>query len=215
MESEMMTMLLLAIALALGVDPVRVVLLAAAVYVPYLLAILVIFHLWKSRPEEDTRPALFCDSVASELRAGASLRSAVAVSAASVGARLRTIGSTLDAVAAQVAEEFPSIGQELGLTIATAGRTGADTASLFDEIGALALAQTEIRREVRTATAPGRATALVLIGAPVLYTASRFSSGGIDRLLATPYQRYAALLGFGLFAAGLVAVMLIVWRAGR
>lgn len=205
----------LAAALVAGVDPRRVALLAATAYLPYVVAGLVILHLWKSRPEEDIRPSLFCEGVASELRAGASLGSALTNAATSVGSQVRFLGLTMTEVAAQVAEEFPTISDELRLSITNAGRTGADTAALFDEIGSLALAQSEIRREVRTATAPGRATALVLIAAPVLYIGSRLSSGSLDRLFASPHQRYAGVIGLGLFAVGLVAVSLVVWRAGR
>lgn len=211
----MVAAVLLAAALAYGVDPRRVALLAAAAYLPYVLGALAVFYAWRSRPEEESRSSLFCDVVASELRAGASLRAAVAGAAASVGSRVSSSGSSMTEFAEQVAEEFPAIGEELRLTITQAGHTGADTAALFDEIGSLALAQAEIRREVRTATAPGRATALVLVAAPVLYVGSRLRSGSFDRLFVSPYQRYAALFGLGLFALGLTAVLLIVWRAGR
>jgi Flp pilus assembly protein TadB len=205
----------LAATLAAGVDPRRVALLAAAVYLPYVVVGLTILYAWKSRPEEDSRPSLFCEGVASELRAGASLRSALTNAATSVRTGVRFPGSSMTEVASQVAEEFPAIGDELRLTITNAGRTGADTAALFDEIGSLALAQAEIRREVRTATAPGRATALVLVAAPVFYVGSRLSSGSFDRLFASSPQRYAGLMGLGLFAVGLCVVTLITWRAGR
>ena len=212
----MVTAVLLAAALASGVDPRRLALLAAATYLPYVVAGLVVIYVWRSRPVEDEgRSALFCEGVASELRAGASLQTALTNAAGSVGS---TVGSTefsMPDLASAVAREFPAIGEELRLTISQAGKTGSDTAALFDEIGSLSLAQAEIRREVRTATAPGRATALVLIAAPVFYVVSRLTSGSFDRLFVSPYQRYATLLGAGLFVLGLTAVTLIVWRSGR
>lgn len=211
----MVVAMLLAIALASGADPRRVALLAAATYLPHLMAGIVVYLVWRSRPEGDSRPALFCEGVASELRAGASLRTAVTDAAASVGSAVRSTWSSTSDLAQHVAEEFPTIGEELRLTITQAGQTGADTAALFDEIGSLALVQAEIRREVRTATAPGRATALILIAAPVLYIISRLNSGSFDRLFASSYQRYATLLGLGLFLLGLTAVVVVVWRAGR
>lgn len=211
----MIVLVLLSAGLAAGVDPRRMALLAGAAYLPFLVAGLVAFVVWKSRPEEDSRASLFCEGVASELRAGASLRSSLATAAASVGAAAASPGSAMPAVASGVAEEFPAIGEELRLTIVNADRTGSDTAALFDEIGALALAQSEVRREVRTATAPGRATALVLMAAPLFFVASRFSGDGFDTLLASPQQRYVAVFGLSLFLAGLAGVVLVVWRAGR
>lgn len=207
--------LVLAVALASGVDPRRLALLAGAVYLPFVMAGLLAMLAWKARPETDTRPSLFCEGVASELRAGASLRSALVTAAVSVGNPLLTVESAITELAASVAERFPEIEEELRLTIVTAGRTGSDTAALFDEIGALALAQSEIRREVRTATAPGRATALILMAAPVVFVGFRLSGGGLDALVASPQQRYVAALGLGLFFAGLAGVALVLWRAGR
>ncbi len=118
-------------------------------------------------------------------------------------------------VAARVSSEFPSIAEELRLTILAASRSGSDAAALFDEIGTLAIAQTEAAQEVRMATAPGRATALVLLGAPLFYVSSQLGSGGIGRLLATSEQRVVATLGLGLFLVGLTSACAILWRASR
>lgn len=211
----MIVLVALAAALVAGVDVRRLALLAGAIYLPFLMAGLVAVFVYRSRPEEDSRPSLFCEGVASELRAGASLRSALATAATSMGAPMPPADSAINDVATRIAEEFPAIGEELRLTVVTADRTGSDTAALFDEIGALSLAQSEIRREVRTATAPGRATALVLLAAPLLFVGSRLSGGGLDAFLASPQQRYVAALGLGLFLAGLSGVALVVWRAGR
>jgi hypothetical protein len=65
------------------------------------------------------------------------------------------------------------------------------------------------------ATAPGRATALVLVGAPVFYVISRLGSGGISAYLASAEQRLVALLGLGLFLAGLAAASLVLWSGSR
>jgi hypothetical protein len=118
-------------------------------------------------------------------------------------------------VAAIVASEFPNIGEELRLTIVNASRSGSDAAALFDEIGSLAIAQSEISREVRVATAPGKLTALVLVGAPMLFMASQLGSGDLGRLLASSEQRVVALIGLGVFALGFGISSLVLWRAGR
>jgi hypothetical protein len=118
-------------------------------------------------------------------------------------------------VAARIASEFPDIGQEIRLTVAAAARTGSDAAALFDEIGVLALSQDEVGHEVRMATAPGRATALVLIGAPLFYLVTRLGEGGLSGYLASSEQRIAATIGIGLFSLGVIAASFVLWRSGR
>jgi Flp pilus assembly protein TadB len=205
----------LAIAFAAGVDPRRLALVTGAIYLPFAFAVLVAIHWYRSRSDETSRPALFCESVSAELRAGATLRDAVATAASSVGCDRIPVNSSTEDLSAAVAEHFPTIAEELRLTILTAARTGSDSAALFEEIGSLAIAQSEISHEVRVATAPGRATALVLVGTPVFYVMSTLGSGGISTYLASAEQRLVALLGLGLFASGLIAASLVIWRASR
>lgn len=210
----MTPLVLLAIAFALGVDPRRLALLASAVYLPIVVGGLIALHWFRSRPDEDNKASLFCESVASELRAGATLRDALATAATSVDS-IPSRSIPIAEVAARVSEEFPSIGEELRLTVIAASRSGSDAAALFDEIGSLAIAQSEIRREVRVATAPGKATALVLIGAPLVYLFTQMNSGGLAGFLASSEQRVVATIGLGLFVVGLAVAGLVLWRAGR
>lgn len=205
----------IAVAFALGVDPRRLGVLALAIYLPHVVAVLLAVLVWRVRPRSDTRSALFCEAVASELRAGASLRDSLRLAAAAVGLKEAATEETTDGIASSVSAEFEDIGDELALTIRNAGRSGSDAAALFDEIGSLALAQAEVAREVRTATAPGRATALILTLAPVLYLTSQVGSGGLGRLLITSQQRTVSMIGLGLFLMGLTSTALIVWRASR
>lgn len=215
----MITTVGLAVAFALGVDPRRLAILAGVAFLPYAVVGLIAIVVWKSRAVEESRPALFCEGVASELRSGATLRDALTTSVTSVGARSHSLGllsgSPMTEVAAFVASEFPDIGEELRLTIVNASRSGSDAAALFDEIGSLAIAQSEISREVRVATAPGKLTALVLVGAPMLFMASQLGSGDLGRLLASSEQRVVALIGLGVFALGFGISSLVLWRAGR
>lgn len=209
----------LAIAFAFGVDVRRLALLAGAVYLPAAVGALIALHWFRARPDETSQPALFCEAVAAELRAGASLRDALATAATSVGSVPTSIdlpsGSPMTEVAARVSESFPAIGEELRLVVVAASRSGSDAAALFDEIGSLAIAQSEVRREVRVATAPGRATALVLIGAPLFYLFSQVGSGGLATFLASSEQRVVAVIGLGLFLLGLAWACLVLWRASR
>lgn len=215
----MIVALSLAVAFALGVDLRRLTLLAGAIYLPLVVAGLIALYWFRARPDNSNSPALFCEAVASELRAGANLRDALTTAATSVGGDANSVdlppGSPTTEVASRVAAAFPTIEEELRLVVIAASRSGSDAAALFDEIASLSIAQAEVSREVRVATAPGRATALVLIGAPVFYLASQASSGGLSSLLASPEQRVAAVIGLGLFVAGLAWASLVLWRASR
>jgi hypothetical protein len=206
---------MLAAAFALGLDIRRLLFLACVVYLPIVAGAVVVLVVWRARPREDTRAALFCEGVAAELRAGSVLRDALATAVTAVGGAEIPAWLPVAGLAEQVAAEFPDIEAELRLTVINAARTGSDTAALFDEIGSLALAQSEIRREVHVATAPGRATAFVLVGAPLFYIAGQAGSGGVSRMLASSQQRVVALLGLAVFTVGLVAAVAVVTRAGR
>lgn len=215
----MIVVVALAVAFGLGVDPRRLAVLAGAVYIPVAVAVLIAVHWFRTRPEADSSASLFCEGVSSELRAGATLRDALTTAATSVGSAPTSVdlssAASMTEVAARVSARFPEIAQELRLTVIAASRSGSDAASLFDEIGSLAIAQSEVRREIRVATAPGRATALVLLGAPVVYVLSRVRAGGFGSLLASSEQRVVALMGLGLFLFGLVTACVILWRASR
>lgn len=209
----MILTLLLATATALGMPWWRIVLLSLVALAPVLAAALVSVLWWKARPGADSSAALFCEAVAAELRAGASLRGALTAAASAVGASPPSADAPLSDVSVQLAETFEVIGDELRLTIASAERSGGAAAAVFDELGSLALAQAEVRHEVKMATAPGRATALVLLGAPFAFVVSRLSSGEMWVLLSTPHQRLVALIGLGIFGAGLAIAAIVVWRA--
>ena len=215
----MIVVLTLAVGLVMGVDLRRLLLLAGTVYFPLVVGALVGLHWYRARPDETTKPALFCMGAASELRAGASLRDALTAAATSVGidpiALRATSGAPMAEVAGHVSGEFPSIGEEIRLTVMAAARSGSDSAALFDEIGSLAIAQSEIRREVRVATAPGRATALLLVGAPIVYVTGRAGSGNFSELLGSAEQRFVTLIGLALFLGGVVVTGLILWRSAK
>lgn len=212
----MIEIFLLTAGFAAGLDIRRVALLAGAIHLPLIVGALIGLHWFRARPDSTHRPSMFCEGVASELRAGSTLRHALAASASAVGASVEVSPAfPVDEVAAVLADEFPTIGRELQLTVTASTRSGSDAAALFDEIGSLALAQDEVRREVRVATAPGRATALLLIGAPLFYVFSRLSDEGLGDLLASAEQRVTALIGLGLFMVGLAGAAFVLWKGSR
>lgn len=203
---------------ALGVTPVRLVALAAVAYLPMPSVALLIVLLWRQRPPGTSRASTFCAAMSAELRAGSVLRDALRSAAHSSSIHeLDDVDwyDDMDRLGADLAEAIPEIGEELRLTVASASRSGSSTALLFDELGSYALAMDEVKREIAMATAPARATAALLIGAPFLYLLSSLSSGDLRALLDSPSQRTAALVGVTSFVIGLTVAALILWRASR
>ena len=84
---------------------------------------------------------------------------------------------------------------------------------VFDELAALALAVSETRSEVRMASAPGVATAALLVGAPLLYLAVQLSGGRITSLISSSQQRVTTMLGLGLFLVGCIWALLVLRRS--
>jgi len=213
----MMELLAVAAALVVGIDIRRVGLLAVALYLPLVVVGLVAVAMWRNRRDTEAPSALFCEGVASELRAGSPLRDALAAAAASVGSHIRHRVTNPDSSIAEVAEalgdEFEDVGLELEMTIKAAARSGSRAADLFDEIGSVAIAQSEISHEVRVASSPARATAVVFVAVPVTYLVIQAQSGTLTRLLAAPEQRIAGVAGLLLFVIGIVSAALLMWRA--
>jgi Flp pilus assembly protein TadB len=212
----MITTVGLALGLAAGIDWRRLAVLACAVHLPLLLGLLIGLLPLIRRGPKDTAAAVFCEAVASELRSGASLQLAINGAADSIGALPsgeQFIGTA--GLATTVAQRFPEISEELRLVIANSLRSGNDTAALFDEIGSLAIAKAEVRREVRMASAPGKMTALVLIAAPVSYLTLQAGSGALGDLLTTPHQRTAGMIGLALFLVGAAIAAMVTVRASR
>lgn len=212
-----MEVLALGAAYLAGVGHARLLVLAMTLFMPLVLVPLVLLAVMYSRRSLDDRAPLFCDNVASELRAGATLRSALLTAAESVDLTLQAVDrdevASVDAVATAVSKDLPAMSPELEALVQASARSGGATADLFDELAAVTIAQNEITREVRVASAPARATAWFFVIAPSSFLGFRFSAGSFDGLLAGPGQRIMAVAGLVLFALGLVAVWLLMWRA--
>ena len=118
----------------------------------------------------------------------------------------------MNQVARAAAAEFGEIGPELGALLARADGLGVSPAALFDEIGALALAQVEVAHEVSIASAPARATGAILLMAPILAVGWVVTRGSLDALLRQPAQRAAVLIGLALVGAGIAMSVLILRR---
>lgn len=211
-----MDLVLIAVATAAGLSPVRLILIGLTLLFPWGLGLLVVGVMWRGRRESDGRAARFLDGAAAELRSGSSLRHSLAASALAIGEpglADHCLSSGFDELGERAAAIFPAVGTELSVALAGAGRASAPSADLFDEMASLALAHDEIRREVRVAAAPGRVAAGVFVGAPVAYLGWRWAAGDLATLFATGGQRGVILLGTVMFAAGLVVALLVLWRA--
>jgi Flp pilus assembly protein TadB len=211
----MIELLALAVALAAGIDVRRVGLLAITLYLPVVVVGMAAISMWRARRDAEDRSALFCEAVASELRAGSPLREALSAAGASVRGSYRAAdpGSSIDEIARALGDEFEDVGVELEMTIKTAARAGSRAADLFDEIGSVAIARSEISHEVRVGSSPARATAIVFVSVPVIYLVIQARSGTMTGLLAAPEQRIAGVAGLLLFMAGIVSAALLMWRA--
>jgi hypothetical protein len=211
------TWVIIALALAAGVDWRRVALLALAVAAPVAVAGLIFALWWRARPIVSMRATRFCEAVSGELRAGATLRASVGAAAASLEAveisRCCRQGAPMNQIALAAKSEFREIGPELGTLLARAEGLGESPAALFDEIGALALAQVEVAHEVSIASAPARTTGAVLLLVPILAISWALTRGSLDELLRQPAQRAAVLVGLALVCAGITLSVLILRRA--
>jgi hypothetical protein len=207
----------LAAGVAAGVDWRRLAILALGRAAPGLFLGLTALAWWRARPGLSMRAVHFCEAVSAELRAGASLRQAVEESAVSVDApqvaRLCREGAPMSVVAGAASAEFDQVGPELGALLARAGDIGVSPASLFDEIGGLALAQVEVAHEVSIASAPARATGAVLICAAGVGVGWALTRSGLEPYLRHPAQRAAVLIGAALVGSGLGLSLMVLRRA--
>lgn len=211
-----MDLVLIAVALTAGVDRLRLALLACCMFAPWLFGALVVLAGWLSGSSRDERSVRFLESVSAELRSGSSLRQAVAGAAAAVGEEaLANHAGDLpsDALGRLAGQSFPEVRDELEVSFGALAESGAPSAELFDELAAVASAAGEIRREVRVASAPGRAAAAVLLGAPVAYLGFRWSTGQLQALFESEGQRAAGMIGAVLFLAGLASALWLLKRA--
>jgi hypothetical protein len=119
----------------------------------------------------------------------------------------------MEEIAREARAEFTEIGPELGALLARADGVGVSPAALFDEIGALALAQVEVAHEVSIASASARATGAVLLFFPLFVVGWALTRGDLEPYLRHSAQRAAVLIGLALILGGLVSSILILRRA--
>lgn len=210
--------ILVSVAVWCGLEFRRAGFLLGAVLFPIPSIGLVGVHWWRNRPRTSTRSVMFCEAVADELRAGGSMRMALAAAAdsleASEVADLARSGVPLAKVATEAAAEFPDVGPELSACVERSTWLGSPSADLFDELAGLALAQVEVRHEVSAAMAPARTTALLLVAGPAIAIWIASTGGRLTDYIESPGQRMAVIAGLALVLAAFVVGGLMVRRAG-
>lgn len=218
-------MALLAWGLVSGVHPVVLALAAAAVLAPLPTAALVsIAAAWMRWPR--TAPPLDSEAgvlvaLAGELRAGASLRQAVAAVAGehpalAEAARLAAIGRPMGEVAAAVELSLPTHGRPAAAALRLAHRVGGAPAALFDELAVQALDADEMRNELKAAVSPALLQGAVVGGIPALALIWMATTGRLVEVAGSgPVGAAMVTLGAGLVLLGSLTVAGLVWRAAR
>ncbi len=208
----MLTAIGLAVAIAAGV-PLPVVALGALAAADPRLALgavaswaIVVRVRGRTMRDGDDAEARYIAAIAAELRAGASLRVALADAAGRVPeltlerpVRLAVAGVPLDRVAAELSRRLPEHGTSLAVAVRMSGRSGAKAAAVFDALAAQADERRELHRELRSHTAQARLSAAVVGFAPLVFGAL---------VVTVSRDAFADPVALGLVAGGAVLELL-------
>ena len=225
----MLTAVLLAGGLVLGISPVIIAIAAVAAIEPRL--VLVGGAIWGvvaalqrrvARVTPDSEATLF-RAMAAELRSGASLRGALAEAVHRVPqirlerpVRLAAAGMQMTEIAEAVETQLPENGRLAAAAFRLSDWSGARVADTFDGLAQRAAATAELVRERRAATAQARLSALIVGVAPLAFTVLLVATGRGAGLVAHGGLGWLVLgVGLGLEALGLLTVAAIVRRAER
>lgn len=223
----MLTAVILAAGLALGIHPAVVALAALASIEPRLVlagaavwGIVAAVRRRKRRITPDDEATYF-RALAAELQAGASLRGAIGealhrVPALSLGPAVRraAAGMPMSEIAEEVESRFPENGRLAAAAFRLSDWSGARVAETFEGLAERAAASAELARERRAATAQARLSALVVGIAPVAFAALLLATGRGSGLVAHgAVGTFLLGTGLALELVGLLVVALIMRRA--
>jgi Flp pilus assembly protein TadB len=222
----MLTALLLSLALG-GVIPLTRGLVLAAIWeIPMTSGLaLTTACVWAYRQRRHLRTggaiAAFHRSVAAELRAGRSLRLAVAgASRASVDlnlvgvARLAESGRPLEEIAAKLKQDARL--SPAATAIQVAAMTGGSVAVVFDALTAEAVDEEALRMEQRALTVQARLSVAMVGGFPLFVLAAQLISGELSKSMARgPAGVAIVTIGLSLLSSGLLVVVWLIRRARR
>jgi Flp pilus assembly protein TadB len=215
----MLTALMLAVGVVAGAPPLLLLIMATVVFRPWWFLVGVAAwagyqHLrrLRSRPDDE---AQFLLGLASELRAGASLRSALSEASARVPeldlkgpVRRAVAGRPMAEVAGSLTAALPVNGRLASAAVTIASATGAGGAGMFTDLALRATRHADLGRERRALTAQARLTALLIGLAPLAVLGLMAVTGRLDSISR------AGGIGPLVLAAGLcleVAGIAVVW----
>lgn len=213
--------------LVIGMDWRLAGLLATAILQPWLVAVvvmgLIVVDARRVRKQKGgcSEEAHVLLGVAGELRAGQGVRAAIAEAGRRTSRldfravrRLVASGAPLERISAALAQAMPVHGALAAAALRVADRTGGRVAEVFDSTAALALEEDELHQERRAATAQARASAVIVVGIPVLVVAYRMLSGDLAAgLSANPVSAFLTMLGMTLLGLGVVVMTVLIKRA--
>jgi tight adherence protein B len=156
-------------------------------------------------------------AIAAGLRAGQSIRSALAAATASesdhsllLAGKLALAGAPLTEIAPML-EQLPVNGRRVSAAMQVVATSGGRSAAVFAGLADRATEEASRRRERRALTAQSRLSATIVAGLPVVGVLL----GGFDRIAtlvaAGPGGAAVAGIGLGMQATGVV----LVWRMAR
>ena len=220
----MLTAVLLAAGLALGIHPAAVALAALASIEPRLVlvgaitwGIVAAIRRRRSRITADAEATYF-RALSAELRAGASLRGAIGealyrVPGLSLGPAVRyaEAGMPMSEIADAVETRFPENGRLAAAAFRLSDWSGARVADTFEGLAERAAASAELVRERKAATAQARLSALVVGIAPIAFAGLLFATGRGSGLMAHGTVGMLVLgAGLALELIGLIVVAMIM-----
>ena len=222
----MLSVAILALAVAAGAPPVVVAVAALAFWRPFWLlaaaALWAVLARWRRRRPGPGDEADFLQGLAAELGAGAALRSAVVAAAARAPAldldracRLAGAGLPAGEVGRALESALPVNGRLAAAAFRLASSTGGRVAALFHNLAGRAAEVGRLERERRALTAQARASAWVVGSLPLALLGMLAATGRAGALLASPAGSVVLAVGLGLEAAGVAIVWLMVRGAGR
>ena len=191
--------------------------LAALVVTPWLTVPALVIAARSRRVDDGFARVAFLQGVAAELRAGASVRSALAAASArtdtldlAMVARLAEAGAPLSDVADRLESQFDDVGALVASAVDVGARSGGQMAPVFSTLASIATDRLELDREIRTSTAAVRASAYVVGGLPLLALAFGGLSGTLRQSLESgPAGVTLVGVGLALLVAGIGSMAMV------
>jgi tight adherence protein B len=202
--------LLLALGVAVGIDWRRLSCLGLVVVAPALaLVVGAVLVVRAPRWPADVDDVAILGTIASDLRAGRSLRAALAAglgtdpaSPAGRAGRRARLGLPMSEVVGELDDAFGGHGRLVTASLRLVDRRGGSAIDALDAAALLVREDRELSRELAAATAPARLSAFVVGGAPLVLLAWQAADGALSRAVAVPGGAVMLVVGAILVVGG-------------